>query len=447
MNQLKANIFKLAVPSIIENVLQIMLSTVDTYFVATLGSVAISAVGLNTLISNLYLTFFIAIGTGVSILTARADGEKNPIKVIDSIRNGLILTLIISLIFFVINIIFGQQFLHLIGRDNQLVESAHLYFNVVIIPIATLSFMTVLSSIIKSLGDTRSPMITVFIINIINVILDYILIIGMGNFKGIGIIGAGIATTISRLIGCIILVIILNNKTHFLKDFHLRFSKSIVEMVGYAVPVGLEKVSMRIGQLVYGGLIVTIGIKHYTGHNIAGTIEGYSYLPALGFGVAAFTIIGHAIGEKDYDAISIIGRLTFKYSTIFMVGVGIVFFVFAPQLAGIFTDDQEIISLVTIVLRIIALFQPMLCSTQVIASSLQAMGDVKYPFYLTTIGIWFIRILGTYILGLQFGFGLIGVWISYAIDITFRGTLLWLRFNKKTKNIQRLRKEYLHESS
>jgi len=218
-------------------------------------------------------------------------------------------------------------------------------------------------------------------------------------------------------------------------------------MIHYAIPVALEKISMRVGQLVYGSLIVTIGITHYTAHNIAGTIEGYSYLPAMGFGVAAFSIIGHTIGEKNYIDIKRIGLLTFKYSTILMIFIGIIFFVFAPNLAGIFTDDPEIIRLVTIVLRIIAMFQPFLCSTQVIASSLQAIGDVKYPFYLTTFGIWGIRILGTLLFRIYLRLGLIGVWISYAIDVTFRGTLLWIRFKNKTKNLEILRKEFNYKSS
>ncbi len=441
MSKYKKHIFELAIPSIVENILQIMLSTVDTYFVATIGSLAISAVGINTLISNLYLTFFIALGTGVGIMTARADGENNKLRVRLNIQNGLLLTLGISLVFLILNLLFGKELLYLIGKDQELVELAYIYFNVVIIPIASLSFMTVLSSILKSLGDTKTPMITVFFINIINVILDYILI------QKYGILGAGIATTISRLIGCLILSLQLEKKTKFISLFKCRFSKDIHEMIHYAIPVALEKISMRIGQLVYGSLIVTIGITHYTAHNIAGTIEGYSYLPAMGFGVAAFTIIGHAIGEKNYIDIKHIGLLTFKYSTILMMFIGVIFFVFAPNLASIFTEDPEIIRLVTIVLRIIAMFQPFLCSTQVIASSLQALGDVKYPFYLTTIGIWVIRILGTLFFGIYLQLGLIGVWISYAIDVTFRGTLLWIRFKKKTKNLEILRKEFNYESS
>jgi len=444
---MKNKIFKLAIPSIIENILQIMLSSVDTYFVATLGSIAISAVGVNTLISNLYLTFFIAVGTGVSILTARADGEGNKHKVRDCIQNGILITFVLSLLFLIVNVFLGKGLLLLITKDHSFVDEAYLYFMVVIIPIGTLAFMTVLSSIIKSLGDTKSPMVTVFIINIINVILDYILIRGIGSFNGIGIIGAGIATTVSRLIGCIILIYILNNRTQFIKHFSFKLRSNLKEMIGYAIPVGLEKIIMRIGQLIYGSLIFSIGIKHYTGHNIAGTIEAYSYLPAMGFGIAAFTLIGHSIGEHNFDEIETIGKLTYKYSTYFMLVIGSIFFIFAPQLAGIFTDDPEIIRLVTIVLRIIALFQPFLCSTQVIASSLQALGDVMYPLYLTGFGIWFIRILGTYVLGLKLGYGLIGVWISYAFDVTFRGTLLWIRFNKKTKSNEILRKEYINESS
>lgn len=433
---MKEKIFELALPTIIENILQIMLSTVDTYFVATIGLVAISAVGINTLISNLYLTFFIAIGTGVSIMTARADGAGSKHKVNVMIQNGLLMTLVISIIAFIINLISKGVLLDFLGKEERLISEASTYFNVVILPIIFLSLMTVLSSIIKSLNDTKTPMYTVLIINIINVILDYILVIGVGSFTGIGILGAGIATTISRLVGVIILAISLNKKTQFLRGFELKFRKGIKEMIAYALPVGGEKIAMRIGQFFYGSLIVSIGIKHYTGHNIAGSVEAYSYLPGMGFGVASFTLIGHLIGSREYKNIRKVGLLSFKYSSIFMIFIGINFYIFAPQLASIFTHDPEVIRLVTVVLRIIAFFQPFLCSTQVIASGLQALGDVKFPFYLTIGGIYGIRLLGTYILGIHFNMGLVGVWISYAMDITIRGSVLFIRFINRTKEVK-----------
>lgn len=433
---MKNKILNLAIPSIIENILQIMLSTVDTYFVSTLGSVAISAVGLNGLISNIFLTFFIAVGTGVSILTARADGEENQKKVNHCIHNGLTITIGLSMLFLLVNVLGGQHILNLIGKKEGISTDALIYFNIVIVPIIFLALMTVLSSIIKSLGDTKTPMYTAFVINIVNVLLDALLI------PSLGIFGVGLATTVSRALGALALIYVLNKKTGFLKSFTVKIGKDIGEMIGYAIPVGLEKIVMRIGQLIYGSLIIKIGLAHYTGHQIAGTIEQYSYLPAMGFGVAAFTIIGHAIGAKEYDDIKRAGKLTFRFATVMMLIIGFVFFVFAPNLAKIFTDDPEVIRLVVTVLRIIACFQPFLASTQVLASSLQALGDVKYPLYLTTIGIWFIRILGTYIFGLKLGYGLIGVWSAYAFDITFRGSLLYLRFRSKTKSTEILERRY-----
>lgn len=439
---MRRKIIKMALPAIVENIFQITLSTVDTYFVATIGTVAISAVGVNVLITNLYLTFFIALGAGASIMVARAFGKKDVEKLKHHIRDGLLLTFMVSVFFLMINVTFGSRMIQLLAREEALIESSRVYFTAVIIPIGAMSFMVVLSSLLKAIGDTKTPMMTVLVINVINVVLDYVLIVGVGSFKGVGILGAGIGTTTARVIGCVILFIRLEQKTGFIQKATLRLTKDTKELVRYAVPIGLEKVSMRIGQLVYGSLIIGIGIKHYAAHNIAGTIEAYSYLPALGFGVAAFTLIGHAIGKEEFALIQLIGIKTYQYATLLMIGIGVVFFVFAPQLAGLFTDDQDIIQLVVFVLRMIALFQPLLASTQVISSSLQALGDVKYPFVLTTIGIWCIRILGTYVLGQRMGLGLIGVWISYCVDITFRGILLWIRFYQHTLLADALRKEF-----
>lgn len=448
MTENNNKIFKLAIPTIIENILQILLGTVDTYFVSVLGSIAISAVGINSLISNLYLTFFIAISTGTSIFTARAHGENNAIKKNKIIINSLVIATFLGLATFSINILFGKHIVNIIVKDKVLAFESIIYFKAVIVPIFFLCFMTVLSSVIKSLGDVKSPLYTALFINIINLVLDYVLIIGIGDFNGIGILGAGIATTFSRMVGSVMLLIILNKKTRFLKFKNFKICMGIIRpMLNYGIPIGIEKLVMRTGQIIYGGLIVNIGITHYTAHNIAGTIEAYSYLPGVGFGVASFALIGHSIGKKDFKDIRIIGNNSFYFSSLLMVFIGMIFFIFAPFLAGMFTEDLEVIRLVTVVLRIIAVFQPFLCSTQVITSSLQAIGDVKFPLYLTFFGIWGIRLMGTYILGIELELGLVGVWISYTLDIVFRGTILFIRFNKKTRFLDTLEGKIINERS
>lgn len=187
---------------------------------------------------------------------------------------------------------------------------------------------------------------------------------------------------------------------------------------------------MRSGQLIYGGMIIRIGTEAYAAHNIAGTIETFSYLPGMGFGVAAATLVGQNLGGKKEDMAQKSGLISYLLASGFMVVVGIIFYILAPFLAGLFTKDIVVINQVVEVLRIIALFQPFLCATLVITSDLQGAGDTKFPMYSSLIGIWGIRVLGVYILCIRLGFGLVGVWISYTIDITIRGIILMTRFLK-----------------
>lgn len=151
---------------------------------------------------------------------------------------------------------------------------------------------------------------------------------------------------------------------------------------------------------------------------------------AIGFAVAASTLVGQNLGADKPEEAKEIGLLSNLIATVFMIIVGIIYYIFAPQLAGIFTEDTEVILQVTKVLRIITFFQPFLCITFVITSALQGTGDTKFPMYSTFIGIWGIRVIGTYILGIELELGLVGVWLSYAFDIFIRSILLMVRFLK-----------------
>ena len=202
------------------------------------------------------------------------------------------------------------------------------------------------------------------------------------------------------------------------------------------LPAAFEKLIMRFGQLVYGGMIIKIGTEAYASHNIAGTIETFSYLPGMGFGVAAATLVGQSLGAKKKDEAHKIGLMSYFLATVFMILIGVIFYIFAPIFARLFSEDKEVIDLVVKVLRIIALFQPFLCMTLVITSILQGTGDTKFPMYSTLIGIWGVRVLGVYVLGIKLNMGLVGVWIAYALDLTVRGVILMIRFiNGKWKEI------------
>jgi len=431
----------LAIPAMIENILQVLIGTVDIYFIGKIGTEAIASVGMTNQIMNVYISFFLALGVGTTAIVSRNIGANNVENANNAVKQSIIMSLGIGTIFGIINIVFSKEILLFLGAEDRVIEHGLPYFYSVAVPAVFLCIMMVLSSSLRGGGDTKTPMKVAIVSNIINIVLDYILIFGIFNFKGLGILGAGIATTISRIVGVILLLIkVYDNKTivHVNLFDKWRIDKDILRsIVKTGLPAGFEKLIMRLGQLVYGGLIIKLGTEAYAAHNIAGSIEAFSYLPGMGFGVAGATLVGQSLGAKKPDEAKKYGLTSYFLSTGFMVAVGVVFYIFAPFLAGLFSEDLEVIDLVVKVLRIIALVQPFLCITLVITSALQGAGDTKFPMYSTLIGIWGVRVLGVYILGIKLNLGLTGVWLAISLDIIVRGIILMIRFTEgKWKDIK-----------
>ncbi|NLM04522.1 MAG: MATE family efflux transporter [Clostridiales bacterium] len=433
-------IIALALPAMIENILQVFIGVVDTYFIGKIGTEAIAGVGVTNLIMNIYIAFFIALGVGTTAIISRNIGANNTENANDAVKQSVIMALGIGIVFGIINLVFSKKILLLLGAEERVLRYALPYFLSVAVPSVFLCLMMILSSALRGSGDTKTPMKVMIIANIINIILDYILIFGIFNFAGLGILGAGIATTISRVVGVILLLQKINSdktKIHINILDKWNINKDILKSITrIGLPAAFEKLIMRFGQLVYGGMIIKIGTEAYAAHNIAGTIETFSYLPGMGFGVAAATLVGQSLGAKKKDEAHKIGLMSYFLATVFMILIGVIFYIFAPIFARLFSEDKEVIDLVVKVLRIIALFQPFLCMTLVITSILQGAGDTKFPMYSTLIGIWGVRVLGVYVLGIKLNMGLVGVWIAYALDLTVRGVILMIRFiNGKWKEI------------
>lgn len=425
-------IMALAIPVIIENILQVFLGTTDTYFAGKLNTNAIAGVGTTNLIMNIYIAFFTAVGVGTTAIVSRNIGLNQREKAADAVKQSIILTLVISLIIGGISFIFVKPILMILGAKPEVLVYAIPYFIAVAVPSVFLSLMLVLSSALRGAGDTKTPMVVTAVANLINIVLSYILMFGIWNFKGLGILGAGLATTIARMVAVAILLISLcKGKTVIKLNAFMKWSidkKLLLSISRIGIPAGIEKLIMRFGQLVYGSVIIALGTSSYVAHNVAGTIESYSYLPAMGFGVAAATLVGNNLGAKKPEEAKKYALVANILSTILMVIIGIFFFIAAPFLAKVFTRDKEVQQLVVSVLRIIALFQPFLSLTMVIASALQGAGDTKFPMYSTFIGIWGIRVVFGYLLAIIFKLGLVGIWLAYSLDIVVRGIILLLRF-------------------
>ena len=416
----------LAFPVIIENILQTLLGTVDTYFAGHISDNAIAAIGVTNLVVNLFIAFFTAISIGTSAVIARNVGKGDIDKVDFAMSQSIILGIVISIIFGVLNALFYIPILRLCGATKDILNITVPYYIIISVPIIFLCLSLILSSCLRSTKDTKTPMISTAIANILNILLNIIFI-----KLNLGIAGLALATTISRGINVIFLFHKLKNY-----NFHINLNfnnwkeqklmlKSIIKI---GLPAGVEKLIMRLGQLMYNSMIITIGISAYVAHNIAGNIESYTYIPAMGFGVATATLVGITLGEGNYEESKKLVYISDIITTFWMVIMGIFIYIFAPYIVKLFTNTLDVQVMVVEVLRLIALFQCFIAITQIFTSALQGAGDTKFPMYITLMGIWGIRLGVGYLLGVVMNMGLMGVWIAYVLDIMVRSILLIIRF-------------------
>lgn len=429
-------ILALAVPAIIENLLQTVVGFVDTLFVSRLGLNEVTAVGVSNTILNVYIAIFLAISVGASSMIAKNVGAGKMEEARQIARQSTWLSVIAGLLFGLITLFFAKPLLQVMGAEPEVLKSGVIYFRIVAVPAIFISIMTVLGSVLRSAGDTKTPMKVGVWINLLHIVLDYVLIFGFFGIPGIGIAGAAVATVMIRIIGCAALF-------HYIRKSPLSFSilkkgekKFALPLLKLSGPAAAERLIMRLGQVLYMGLIVRIGTEVYAAHTIAGNIEVFSYMPGYGLAIAAATLVGQYLGaNRKRDAYSF-GIYTSVIAVAIMGVGGLLLFVFSPIAATWFTDDPRVIEMVTAALRIDAFAQPFLAVSLVLTGALQGAGDTKSPMYSTAIGMWLIRVIGVYVLGIQLGLGIVGIWLSIAIDLALRAVFLYYRFRRSIRSVE-----------
>ncbi|EHS55631.1 MATE family efflux transporter [Paenibacillus kribbensis] len=427
-------VFSIALPAIGEAYLQSLLGVVDSFFIARLGLLSINAVGVTNIYSLTYLGVFTAVSTAISVYVSRAIGAKNLEQGRSAIWHGFVVAFIIGVLISMGSVIFAVPLLHIMGAYGELQVTALPYFCIVLGISPLIALFTAQSAAFRATGDTRTPLKVGLEMNVIHIIFDYILIFGIGFIPGFGLAGAAWAMVLARLYASLRLWW-KSRKVEAIsllkQDLRIQVS-FLANMMKFAIPVAFERLSMRLGQVVYFGLIVRMGVETYAAHNIAGTLTVFASTVGSGFAIAASVTIGQAIGSKNDSAVQSYRRWSYIQSAVSMTVITALLCIFSPWIGLMFTDNSNVIHLLFIVLAIDTLSQPFLASALVDTSAIQAGGNSKYPMIVTTIGIWGVRTLGVYLFAWHLGLGLPAVWASIAADNALRA-FLFMRYRKKAK--------------
>ena len=418
-------IMNIALPAMAENFLQMLMGMVDNYLVASLGLIAISGVSVASNIITIYQAIFIALGAAISSLISKtlAQGDKENLAY--HTTEAIKLTLLLSLLLGLISLLFGRQMLDLLGTEKAVAEAGGLYLALVGGTIVLLGLMTSFGALVRVTRNPRFPMYVSLLTNVLNALLS-----GLGIYVfQLGIVGVALGTVLARLVG----VVILWRELDF---FKIRWSWGLDgELLRLSLPAAGERLMMRAGDVVIIAIVVAFGTEAVAGNAIGEVLTQFNYMPIFGVATATVMLVAHAIGEGDLQAVSLIRKRTFWLSFACMLPVALGIFAFGRPLTSLYTNNSGAITASLLVILFSLLGTPMAVGTVIYTALWQGLGNARLPFYATTIGMWLIRIISGYLLGVTFGLGLPGVWAGTLLDNGFRWLFLKVLFDRKMRKI------------
>ncbi|MCB1025679.1 MAG: MATE family efflux transporter [Acidobacteria bacterium] len=426
-------VFLLAVPMILEMIMESVFAVVDVFFVASLGANAIAIVGITESMMALIYAVAIGVSIGATATVSRRIGEKDPDGAARSATHSIYMGFGASLIMGIIGILFAPTFLTWLGAEADVVREGSLFARLMLGGNIVVVFLFLLNAIFRGAGDAAIAMRVLWLSNILNCILDPLLIFGIWIFPELGVTGAAVATLIGRGIGVLYACYKLfwgEKRFEILRE-HWKFSAErfrrllsiswvavLQFIVGTASWVGLMRVIAGFGSEAVAGY--TIGIR----------IIIFALLPAVGLSNAAATLVGQNLGAKQPDrAEKSVWRAAF-YNAICQTSIGIVFAVFAAPIASIFTNEPAVLAYATDALRIISYGFFFYAIGMVLETSFNGAGDAWTPTYLNLFVFWIFEIPLAYILAYQFGFGALGVFWAITIAFSLLAVLSTILFKR-----------------
>lgn len=421
----RKRILQIALPAMAENVLQMLMGVIDNYFVAHISLAAVSGVAIANNIITLYQALFIAMGSAISSLLARSIGQGDEGRELKYMADAIMLTLLLSIFIGLLNLVFGRPILVALGARSQVLGNGYSYLLVVGGQMVALAMLTTLGAIVRVKGLAKIPMHVSLLTTILNALMS-----GLSIYVfDLGVLGVAWSTVLSRWIGIMILASFLPMRA-IIRKMKVRLN---LEMLSLALPAAGERIMMRLGDLFILMIVVHLGTRIVAGNAIGESISQFNYMPGMAVATATLIPIAQFLGSQKDDDIEPFVKEAFKLSTIIMVIFSLFIFLLSYTLIAYFTEDKIASNAARVVLFFSMISAPATSGTLVYTAVWQGLGNSKLPFYATTIGMWFVRILLGYFLAIQLRLGLEGVWLATAMDNSSRWIILKRQFDKREK--------------
>lgn len=433
----RRNIAGMILPVILENILQMFASVVSMGMIGRVSTIAVSAQGLSSLLVGIIWNFLKGLSVASTVLVAKAHGANDPKRILRVGRQVLILLCALALLLLILVFLGAGLLLKVFNPGETVFLAAREYLRILVFGFPATAIMLSVTGILQGRGDTRTPMLIAALMNLVNILLGYPLIFGLGGFQGLGLRGAGIALVLAQWSGAGLGLFALFGKTGFLRGaFHGKPFKPdaaiLKELCHIGIPTGLESIFWQAASIVLSRVMLSFGDIAYAANQLGLQAESLSEMPALGFGVAATAFTGQALGAGDPE----LGRLYIRElqkGALMVISFGTCLLLFFPrQVMSLLTNNQEVIALGAVYLRLMGLIQIPQNLQRVFTGALKGAGYAKIPMGIAATGLWGIRVPLALILSSFFHTGIVGIWAVVCVDQTAR-FLLSLYFYRRKK--------------
>lgn len=412
------SILLLAIPMVLEMVMESVFAVVDIFWVSHLGKDAAATVGLTESLLTLIYALAIGLSIGAMAMIARRIGEQNPEGAARVAVQAIALALLVSFAIAVVAAPMAPRLLALMGGSPWVIEHGSAFTRVMLAGNATVVVLFMVNAIFRGAGDAAIAMRTLWLANWINIVLGPCLIFGLGPFPKMGIVGAAIATNIGRGTGAIYALsrLVRSGGRFDVQRRHLRIEPSIMWRMIRLSATGTFQVF--IGMASWIGLVRIIssfGSDAVAGYTFGIRVILFALLPSWGMANAAATMVGQALGAGNPDRAERAVWQAGFYNMIFLGIVGLVFIFFAPQIIWLFTEEPSVAQYGVDCLRIVAYGFLFYAYGMVLGQSFNGAGDTWTPTVINLFVFWLWEIPLAYVLSVALGLGPRGVFIAITI--------------------------------
>lgn len=425
---IRRQLVSLTGPIFVETLLIMLVGFVDVFMLSRISDNAVASVGLaNQILMLVNMVFMIGV-MGVTVVCSQYIGAKDEKSFVQTISAAVSYNVAMGVVIGIFFCFFSPELVDFLDAKEELVDNAVIYFKIV----GGLSILTCMnmmySGIMRSCNLARYPMYVSIVANILNIVGNYTLIFGKFGFPALGVEGAAISTVISRFVACSLLFYAIKSQRVRESIFRNMFPYPMDKMrkiMKIGLPGAGEMFSYSLSQTVIVYLINRLGTEALAARTYLVNIITFIFLFSLSLGQAAAIIVGQLVGRKRKDAALRLGQFSLKIAISVSVSLSFCLALAGPWIIPLLTSNQAIIDLCLVILWIDVVLEVGRAVNILGGRMLSAVGNPEFAFFVGLIVIWGVATFGSYFAGLLLGYGLVGMWVCFALDECLRAVFLW----------------------